>query len=58
MREQGNGQDIRGACILTVSDTLIKDDDVVGADYMSLESLEEATKKMIEIALEAGTSLA
>jgi len=58
MREQGNGQDVRGACILTVSDTLIKDDDVVGADYMSLESLEEATKKMIEIALEAGTSLA
>lgn len=57
MREQGNGQDVRGACILTVSDTLIKDDDVVGADYMSLESLEEATKKMIEIALEAGTSL-
>jgi DeoD family purine-nucleoside phosphorylase len=57
MREHGNGQDVRGACILTVSDTLIKDDDVVGADYMSLESLEEATKKMIEIALEAGTSL-
>src|SRR5688500_285941 len=57
MREQGKGQDVRGACILTVSDTLIKDDDAVGADYMSLESLEEATKTMIEIALEAGTSL-
>jgi DeoD family purine-nucleoside phosphorylase len=56
-REQGLGRDVRGACILTVSDTLIKDDDAVGADYMSLESLEEATKKMIEIALEAGTSL-
>jgi DeoD family purine-nucleoside phosphorylase len=57
MREQGRGQDVRGACILTVSDTLIKDDDAVGADYMSLESLEEATRTMIEIALEAGTSL-
>ena len=57
MREQARGQDVRGACILTVSDTLIKDDDVVGADYMALDELENATKKMIEIALEAGTSL-
>ena len=57
-REQGLGRDVRGACILTVSDTLIKDDDVVGADYMALEDLEKATTKMIEIALEAGTSLA
>ena len=57
-REQGLGRDVRGACILTVSDTLIKDDDVVGADYMALEDLEKATVKMIEIALEAGTSLA
>jgi purine-nucleoside phosphorylase len=56
-REQGLGRDVRGACILTVSDTLIKDDDVVGADYMALEDLEKATIKMIEIALEAGTSL-
>lgn len=58
MREQGKGRDIRGACILTVSDTLLKDDDAVGADYMSLEDLEAATREMIEIALEAGTSLA
>jgi purine-nucleoside phosphorylase len=58
MREQGKGRDVRGACILTVSDTLLKDDDAVGADYMSLEDLEAATRKMIEIALEAGTSLA
>ena len=57
-REQGLGRDVRGACILTVSDTLIKDDDAVGADYMALEDLENATRKMIEIALEAGTSLA
>lgn len=56
MREQGSGNDVRGACILTVSDTLLKDDDSVGADYMSLEDLEEATKTMIQIALEAGTS--
>jgi purine-nucleoside phosphorylase len=58
MREQARGEDVRGGCILTVSDTLIKDEDVVGADYMSLEDLEKATIKMIEIALEAGTSLA
>lgn len=57
MREQGKGNDVKGGCILTVSDTLIKDDDVVGADYMALEDLEAATMKMIEIALEAGTAL-
>ena len=57
MRQQALGENVRGGCILTVSDTLIKDDDVVGADYMSLDALEAATKKMIEIALEAGTSL-
>jgi DeoD family purine-nucleoside phosphorylase len=57
MREQGAGKDVRGACILTVSDTLLKDDEAVGVDYMSLESLEEATKTMIQIALEAGTKL-
>jgi DeoD family purine-nucleoside phosphorylase len=58
MREQARGQNVRGGCILTVSDTLIKDDEAVGADYMSLDDLEQATLKMIEIALEAGTSLA
>ena len=57
MRQQALGENVRGGCILTVSDTLIKDDDVVGADYMSLDALEAATKSMIEIALEAGTSL-
>lgn len=57
LREQAGGRDVRSACILTVSDTLIKDDDMVGADYMALEDLEQATKAMIEIALEAGTSL-
>ncbi len=58
MRELGRGKDVRAACILTVSDTLAPDDDSVGADYMSLEDLEAATRRMIEIALEAGTSLA
>jgi purine-nucleoside phosphorylase len=56
-RERGKGNDVRGACILTVSDTLVKDSDSYGEDYMPLEQLEAATKRMIEIALEAGTSL-
>ena len=55
MRERGRGKDVRGACILTVSDTLVKDDESYGADYMSLDDLEAATRAMIEIALEAGT---
>jgi purine-nucleoside phosphorylase len=57
MREQGRRRDARAACILTVSDTLAPEDDAVGADYMSLDDLEAATRRMIEIALEAGTSL-
>jgi purine-nucleoside phosphorylase len=56
LREQGKGNDVRGACILTVSDTLVAEEEAVGADYMSLEDLEAATKRMIEIALEAGTA--
>src|SRR5687768_3518167 len=56
LREQGSGNDVRGACILTISDTLVNDEDAVGADYMSLDQLEVATKRMIEIALEAGTA--
>ncbi len=58
MRERGRGRDVRGACILTVSDTLAPHDESVGADYMTLEDLEAATRKMIEVALEAGTTLA
>ena len=56
MRERGRGNDVRGACILTVSDTLVKDDESYGEDYMSLDELEAATRRMIEIALEAGTA--
>jgi DeoD family purine-nucleoside phosphorylase len=57
MRERGKGNDVRGACILTVSDTLVNDDDSYGTDYMSLDDLEAATRRMIEIALDAGTTL-
>jgi purine-nucleoside phosphorylase len=56
MREQGRRNPVSGACILTVSDTLAPEDEAVGADYMSLEDLEAATVRMIEIALEAGTA--
>jgi purine-nucleoside phosphorylase len=57
MRERGRGNEVEGACILTVSDTLVKDDESYGADYMALEDLEAATTRMIQIALEAGTTL-
>jgi uridine phosphorylase len=56
-RAQGSGKDVRAGCILTVSDTLGPKDESVGMDYMSLEDLEAATRRMIEIALEAGTAL-
>ena len=56
MREQGRGNDVRGACVLTVSDTLAPEDESVGGDYMSLEDLEAATRRMVEIALDAGTA--
>jgi len=48
MRERGRRKDVRGACILTVSDTLMADDEAVGVDYMSLESLEAAVDWMHE----------
>jgi purine-nucleoside phosphorylase len=57
MREQGKRNPVRAACILTVSDTLEREDEAVGADYLSLDDLESATQRMIEVALEAGTSL-
>jgi DeoD family purine-nucleoside phosphorylase len=56
-RARAAGADVSAGCILTVSDTLGPQDDVVGGDYMSLDDLEGATRRMIEIALEAGTSL-
>ena len=57
MRERGRDNDVQGACILTVSDTLVKDDQGYGADFLSPEQLEAATKNMVDIALEAGTSI-
>jgi purine-nucleoside phosphorylase len=56
MRAQGARRDVRAACILTVSDTLAPEDEKVGQDYMTLDDLEAATRRMIEIALEAGTA--
>ncbi len=56
MREAAKGKDVRAACILTVSDTLVKDDESFGSDFMSPEELEGATRNMTEIALEAGAA--
>ena len=52
-RAQGSGDDVRAACILTVSDTLAEDE-TSEETYMELADLEAATVRMIEIALEAG----
>jgi DeoD family purine-nucleoside phosphorylase len=60
-RAQGSGEDVRAACILTVSDTLGEqetgDVDTSEETYMDLGDLEAATVRMIEIALEAGASV-
>ena len=56
-RAQGSGQDVRAACILTVSDTLAEDE-TSEETYMALADLESATVRMMEIALEAGTTAA
>jgi DeoD family purine-nucleoside phosphorylase len=55
-RAAAAGDDVRAACILTVSDTLSEEETSEGT-YLSLDELERATDRMIEIALEAGTSL-
>jgi len=54
-RAQGSGSDVRAACILTVSDTL-SEEESIEETYLPLSELEEATVRMIEIALEAGTT--
>ncbi len=54
-RAQGSGDDVRAACILTVSDTL-GETETTEETYMELTDLESATIRMIEIALEAGTT--
>jgi purine-nucleoside phosphorylase len=55
-RAAAAGEDVRAACILTVSDTLAEDE-TSEETYLPLEELERATDRMIEMALEAGTSL-
>jgi purine-nucleoside phosphorylase len=55
-RAAGTGADVRAACALTVSDTL-SEEETSESTYLSLEDLERATDRMIEVALEAGTSL-
>jgi purine-nucleoside phosphorylase len=52
-RAAAAGDDVRAACILTVSDTLTKDESIEDT-YLPLAELEAATDLMVEIALEAG----
>jgi purine-nucleoside phosphorylase len=54
-RAAATGADVRAGCILTVSDTL-SEEESSEATYLSLEDLQPATDRMIEIALEAGAS--
>lgn len=56
-RAAGAGDDVRAACILTVSDTLSEEETSEGT-YLPLDALRDATDRMVEVALEAGTSLA
>lgn len=50
------GDDVRAACILTVSDTMFEEEEI-GETYLPLEALEKATDVMIRVALEAGLSI-
>ncbi|MGD8486050.1 MAG: purine-nucleoside phosphorylase [Chloroflexota bacterium] len=52
-RAAGAGNDVRAACILTVSDTL-SEEESPEETYLPLDALEQATDRMIEVALEAG----
>jgi purine-nucleoside phosphorylase len=54
-RAAAAGQDVRAACILTVSDVL-SEDLTTEETYLPLAELEAATERMIEIALDAGTA--
>jgi DeoD family purine-nucleoside phosphorylase len=55
-RAAATGAAVRAGCILTVSDTL-SEEESSEETYMPLEELDAATDRMIEVALEAGTSL-
>lgn len=54
-RAAAAGDDVRAACILTVSDTLSEEESIEDT-YLPLEELERATDRMIEVALEAGSA--
>lgn len=55
-RAAAAGEDVRAACILTVSDTMSEEEDI-GETYLPLDALEKATDVMIQVALEAGLSI-
>lgn len=55
-RAAGSGKDVRAGCILTVSDTL-SEEETSEATYLELDALEKATDTMVEVALEAGTTI-
>jgi DeoD family purine-nucleoside phosphorylase len=55
-RAYAAGDDVRAACILTVSDTL-SEEESSEETYLPLDALEKATDRMIEVALEAGHSI-
>ena len=55
-RAYAAGDDVRAACILTVSDTL-SEEESSDETYLPLDALEKATDRMIEVALEAGLSI-
>jgi DeoD family purine-nucleoside phosphorylase len=52
-RAAGAGEDVRAACILTVSDTLAEEE-TSEQTYLPLDALEKATDRMVDIALAAG----
>jgi DeoD family purine-nucleoside phosphorylase len=54
-RAAATGADVRAGCILTVSDTL-SEEETSESTYLSLDDLQAATDRMIEIALEAGAA--
>ena len=54
-RAAADGTDVRAGCILTVSDTL-SEEESSEQTYLSLDDLQAATDRMIEIALDAGAT--
>lgn len=54
-RAAATGEDVKAACLLTVSDVLSEEETSEGT-YL-FEDLEKATDRMIEVALEAGGSI-